>query len=375
MSVATKPIPLFGVVHLPEMEAATLEVLRSGSIANGGYVTKFEESLGQILGQKNVVTTVDMTAAMQMALHLADVGEGDEVLTLAFACLSTNSAIAQRKAKPIWVDLAPNSIEMSIDDLISKITNRTKAIILYHVAGYPGPAKTIAEVCIQHGITLIEDCNNALLASKGGVMVGSHGDFSVYSFYPNRQINTTEGGALVCKDPEDATRARKLRRFGINPDTFRHEGGEINPTSAVSEIGWSVTLSNLCSAIGMSQVKTLQERVDATRVNAASFEAGLKKINGLRSVPYQSNDRPSFWVFLLFVEQRDQMLVHLKKAGINASGLHMRNDIYTGFGAHKSWLINTDYVQNHLLAIPCGWWLNSHDVELVIKTIEKYSIK
>lgn len=119
-------IPLYGVVSLPEMEAAALDILRSGRIAGGEWVPKFEESLKQLTGLPHVVSTVDMTSALFLALHLSGVQEGDEVLTSAFACLSTNSAIAQHKALPVWVDVSPGTVSMDLADLESKISKKPK---------------------------------------------------------------------------------------------------------------------------------------------------------------------------------------------------------------------------------------------------------
>lgn len=365
-------ISLFGVVSLPEMEAAALEVLRSGRIASGEYVGRFEERLGAILGQSNVVSTVDMTSALFLALHLAGVGEGDEVLTTAFACLSTNSAIAQRKATPVWVDVSPQSVEMDVADLAFKISERTKAVILYHVAGYPGPVREIAALCKERGIVLIEDCDNALFAARNSFQVGSHGDFAIYSFYPNRQINATEGGALICRSSEMAIKARKLRRFGINPTTFRTAEGEISALSDIPEIGWGVTLSNFCAAMACAQLDSVQSRHDKTQSNVKKLKSLIEHISGVRPVPVAQNSNPAYWVFLIFVENRDKVLSALKQRGVMASCLHMRNDIYTGFGAsHSNQLPNTEHLQEHILAIPCGWWLHDENLVHIATTLEQ----
>jgi len=361
-----KTIPLFGVVNLPEMEAAALEVLRSGRIANGEYVAKFEAGIGQIIGQPNVVSMADMTSAIFLALHLAGVSEGDEVLTTSFACMSTNSAIAQCGAVPVWVDVKPHSVEIDLEDLISKISTKTKAVILYHVAGYPGPAKELAALCQERGVALIEDCDNALYASRDGAPVGSHGDVAVYSFYPTRQINTTEGGALVCRSPDVAARARKLRRFGIDASTFRNANGEINPSSDIPEIGWAFTMNNLCAALGCAQLPTAQRRVLRTQDNAARLMQLVGEVKGVRVVPVLPGSLPAYWVLLLLVDNRDAVLVSMKQQGIMASCLHHRNDTYSGFGAGATAsLPNTTHLENHVLAIPCGWWLTDEDLAAV----------
>ena len=370
-----KTIPLFGVVKLPEMETAALEVLRSGRIANGDCVAKFEAGIGQIIGQPNVVSMVDMTSAIFLALYLAGVRVGDEVLTTSFACMSTNSAIAHCGAVPVWVDVKPHSVEIDLEDLISKISTKTKAVILYHVAGYPGPAEELAVLCKERGIALIEDCDNALFASRNAVPVGSHGDFAVYSFYPTRQINTTEGGALVCRSPDVAARARKLRRFGIDTVTFRNANGEINPSSDIPEIGWAFTMNNLCAALGCAQLPTAASRVAKTRENVEKLIQKIARFQGVQLVSVSSETQPAYWVLLLLVDNRDDVLEHMRLQGVMVSCVHQRNDVYTGFHAGALCkLPNTQYIQDHLLAIPCGWWLLDEDLCTIATALQNATL-
>ena len=369
-----KTIPLFGVVNLPEMEAIAIDVLRSGRIASGEYVNRFEAGISQIVGQPDVVSTLDMTSAIFLALHLAGVKDGDEVLTTAFACLSTNAAIAQCGAIPVWVDVTPQTVEIDVSDLVSKLTDRTRAVILYHVAGYPGPAQEIATICHQRGIALIEDCDNALFAYRDGMHVGSHGDFAVYSFYPNRQINATEGGALVCKSPDMAARARKLRRFGIDAATFRNAVGEVNPASDIPEVGWAFTMNNLCAALAWAQLPTAASRVNKARGNVERLSKTINDLAGIRLVSVPFNAQPAYWVILLWVNNRDAVLRVMKDQGVHVSSVHHRNDIYSGFKSkHSTNLPNTTYIQDHILAIPCGWWLSETDLNTIADALRKAS--
>jgi len=367
MGDARKLIPLFGVVNLPEMEALAIEVLRSGRIAGGEYVSKFEDELGCLLNQKNVISTVDMTSAVFLALQLIGVKPGDEILTTAFACMATNAAIAQCGAIPVWVDVRVNSVEMDVEDVFRKITEKTKAVILYHVAGYPGPAEELSALCRKHLIPLIEDCDNALFAYRHGWMVGSHGDFAIYSFYPNRQINCAEGGALICKSEDMANEARKLRRFGIDPASFRNRIGEISPSADIPRIGWSLTMNNLNAALGYAQLKTVRDRTLKAQANAAILRRYIGDLDGLQIIHVDHGVMAAYWVFLILIDNREIVLERLKIRGINASSLHFRNDKYSGFrkSPFPDLLKNTEYLQEHILALPCGWWLNEADLVII----------
>jgi len=361
-----KQIPLFGVVHTAEMEAVALEVLRSGRIASGTYVEKFEKGIGEIVGNPNVVSTHDMTNAVFLALHLAGVRAGDEVLTTAFSCMATNAAISHAGATPVWVDIRPRSIEMDVADAARKITPRTKAVIMYHVAGYPSPAREMAELCESRGISLIEDCDNALFATQDSAHVGGQGDFAVYSFYPNRQINCTEGGALVCKSADMAARARRLRRFGIDGAGFRTAQGEINPLADIPEIGWAYTMNNLCAALGVAQLAEAGQKVNRARANVQRLRTRLAGIDGFQPLEAAVGADPSYWVMLCLADNRDALLQKLKDQGVSASILHHRNDTYSGFhAAGMGPETHTAYLQQHIIGLPCGWWLSDADVDTI----------
>jgi len=366
-----KNISLFGVVNSLQMEKIAIEVLRSGSISSGPYIGNFEQRLGVLLGQPNLLTMSNMTSAITLALRLSNIKPGDGVLTTSFACMSTNAPIAAIGAQPIWVDLAKNSASCDLATFKNAVTPNTRAAIVYHTAGYPAPILEISEFCKKNNISLIEDCDNALLATVNGKTVGSYGDFAVYSFYPNRQINTLEGGALVCKDVEKFERAKKLRRFGIDAKTFRNALGEISPSSDIPEITGSDTMSNFSAALGSAQIDSVLARIEQARENAKRIAEELSGCEELKIVRPLTNSQAAYWVFLLQTNKRDELLMALKSLGIHSSALHFRNDIYTGFMPSNSAILsNTEEWQKTVLAIPCGWWLNSDNVGDLILSVK-----
>lgn len=370
---SSRVVPLFKAVHSSGMEAAALDTMRSGMIANGPKVEAFEGAFGAAFGFRDVVCTSDMTAALSIALRLAGVGAGDEVATISYACMSSNAAIALCGARPAWVDMDPATATMSTDDLAAVLSPRVKAVLLYHAAGYPGAAREVAALCRERGIALIEDCNNALGASRDGVAVGAIGDFAVFSFYPNRQINALEGGALVCRDPDAAARARRLRRFGIDMRTFRDRFGEIDPASDISEVGWSAGFSQLHAAVGLCQLEDVHHRISAHRRNTARLAEQVCDVPGIQLVQSLPGASPVPWACLLLAERRDCLLQRLKSSGIGASKLHQRNDGYSGFGVRPREMPGTDSFMGRVIALPCGWWLAQDDVDYVASALRTYA--
>lgn len=364
-------IPLFGIYRDAQMDAAALEVLHSGQIASGAYVKKFTDGIAALTDQRHVVTVNDMSSAIQIALHLAGVRPGDEVLTAAYACMSTNAPIATLGARPVWVDVEAHTGRMDPAALERAITPASKAVIVYHLAGYPADIERIAALCRERGLALIEDCDNALLARVGDQQVGRFGDFAVYSFYPNRQINATEGGALACRREEDAMRATRLRRYGIDLPRFRDPLGEIDPGCDIPEVGWAATLNNLCSAIGHAQLAGVAQRIEKGRQIAALLKPRLAALPGVTVVPEGNRVTCSHWALLLRVPQRDAVLAALKRQGVAASKLHHRTDTYTGFNTPPAQLPQTQQFLDQVLAVPCGWWLSEADVDTIVAAVSR----
>lgn len=366
-----KNIPLFGIYHDASIDAAALDVMHSGQIASGTFVKQFADGFGKLVQQSHVVTVNDMSSAIQIALRIIGVGPGDEVLTASFACMSTNAPIATSGATAVWVDIDIDSGCIDPEALERAITPRSKAVIVYHLAGYPADIRRIAQICQERGLQLIEDCDNALLATAEGTQVGSFGDFAIYSFYPNRQINATEGGALTCRRAEDAERAIRLRRYGIDLPRFRDSQGEIDPACDIPEVGWGATLNNLCSAIGNAQLKTVAGRITQSRRVAAQLTQELSQLSGVELIAPLPGAVAPYWVFLIKLNNRDQALVELKRHGVQASKLHYRTDQYSGFIATPTALPQTEHFMDRVLGLPCGWWLTEDDLEIMISIVKK----
>ena len=364
-------VALFHVQADAATEAAALDVLRSGQIASGPKVAAFERALAPWVGLPHVVTTSDLSSAMLLALHLCGVGPGDEVLGPAYTCMSSAAPIAHLGARPHWVDVDPETGLLDPDALRRCIGPRTRACVVYHAAGYVADSAELARICRQHGIALIEDCNTALGARLDGQPLGSQGDAAVYSFYPNRQVNGIEGGAVAWRNPALADRARKLRRFGIDPHGFRYVIGEIDPASDIPEVGWSAAMSQLNCAVALAQLPSLATRLQATRANAARLGQLVAGIHGLSVVRPRAGTEPAYWGLLILAAQRDSVLAGLKRDGVMASKLHHRIDRYSGFGVEPVDLPGTEAFLDGVIALPCGHWLDDAALLKIAQSLDR----
>ena len=363
------PLPLFHAYGDAATEAAALAVLRSGQIASGPKVAEFQQALARWVSHAHVVTTSDMSSAMLLALHLLGVRSGDEVLTPAYTCMASAAPIANLGARPRWVDIDPATGLMDPVHLRSRISPTTRACVVYHAAGYPAASPAIADICREHGIAFIEDCNNAFGATLHGQPLGRWADASVYSFYPNRQINAAEGGAVAFRDERHATAALSLRRFGIATSGFRDALGEINPASDIAEIGWSAAMSQLNAALGLAQLPGLDGRIARTRTNAQHLAQRLAGVTGLKVVPPGPGAEPVYWGLLTLCEHRDRVLGALKARGVMASKLHHHLDTYSGFGSEAVSLPGTAAFMARVMALPCGHWLTADELDHIADTV------
>jgi dTDP-4-amino-4,6-dideoxygalactose transaminase len=344
-------------------------VLQSGALASGAEVALFEREIGAWLGVENVVVMSDATHAAELALRLSGVQRGDHVMTLSFNCLSSNAAITSAGAVPVWVDVEPGTARISVGDVERAVTEKTRALVVYHVAGYPADMGSLLQLCADRGIALIEDANAALGATVQEGRIGCLGKFGVFSFYANRQVNAIEGAALVCPDGASAERARRLRRFGIDYSVFRDADGEINPRADIGDIGISAPMLNVNAALGRLSLSSLEERLLRTRSNADYLRSSLAHLRGLEVLSWAPNVRPSFWALLVRSAHRDNLLRRLKASGIQCSKLHQPNHVYSGFHAETRNLPGTDLLSQEVMAIPCGWWLEKDQLDLIVDSM------
>lgn len=365
-------IPLFKCDVEAEAIAQVDLLLRRGQLATGPNIAALEHEFAALLGvgSEHAVAMGDMTHALTLALQLAGVRSGDDVLTLSFNCLSSNAAISAAGAVPVWVDLDPKSLRLSLADAAEALTPATKAMVIYHVAGYPADLAGARQFCDLHGIALIEDANNALGARMSQATVGTVGDFAVFSFYPNRQINAIEGSILICKDRAAAEEAKRMRRFGIDVSNFRDSSGEINSASDIEVIGMSSPLNNINAAIARQGILSFGARLAATRENAKQLSELLSATRGIAPATVDQGIDPAYWVWMALCDQRDALMAELKSAGVQCSKLHQPNHIYSGFGAGARSLPGTKKFAQHAIALPCGWWLGKDEISHVVEAVK-----
>ncbi|MEQ1903171.1 MAG: DegT/DnrJ/EryC1/StrS family aminotransferase [Pirellulaceae bacterium] len=366
----TKMTPLYRVNAPTGIETAIGEVLRSGELAGGSNVELFESRFGSFIGNPLVTSTGEVSSTIAMCLYMAGVRPGDEVIASPLACLATNIPILNLFANVKWCDVDPLTGNMDAADLAAKISKRTKAILLFHWAGNPADLKAIYKVAKEREVPILEDASEALGAEFGGRRIGNTGaDYVVYSFYPNRHLTTIDGAAVAFGDEEQFERGRWLKRYGIHRPSFRDSDGEINPESNIIEGGWSSYLNHVAATVGVAQIESLPDRLTMHQENGECFDAELKSIPNVTVLDRPDNSRSAYWVYTFLSDRRDSLLTHLKSNGVQASKVHLRNDVYSCFGGPSETLPGVDDFSRRGLSIPCGWWVDAAERERIVEVI------
>jgi perosamine synthetase len=295
------------------------ECIETGWISSEGpFVRKFEESVAAVAGQRYGVAVVNGSAALDVAVAALRIGPGDEVILPTFTIISCASAIVRAGATPVVVDADPGTWNLDPSKLEAAITPRTKAIMVVHIYGLPVDMDPVIEIARKRGLKVIEDAAEQIgqvyysRQSGGSQMIGSFGDVSTFSFYPNKHVTTGEGGMVLVSDDALADRCRALRNlcFGAKR-RFVHE-----------ELGWNFRMSNLQAAVGVAQMEVLSRTLAKKRQIGAWYDELLKDVGAidrpLRRTAYAEN---IYWVYGIVLKEQvpfdaEEAMRRLASAGV-----------------------------------------------------------
>lgn len=349
----------------PEALMPRLEkILYSGYIAEGEATAEFEQKLSELLGNPYCLTVNSGTAALHIALRLIGVKDGDEVISTAMTAEPTNTTIALTGAKVVFADVDVNTGLISPESIEANINAKTKAIMVVHYAGMVCDMDRINAISQKYGIPVIEDAAHAFMSMYNGQYIGNNSPFTCFSFQAIKHLTTVDGGLLCLKTEDDYIRAKKMRWFGLDKNVPRLK-------SDITEAGFKYHMNNVIATIGLVQLEHLEDNVLKYIVNGKFFDEHLKGIDGLTQIPYYPNTSPSYWLYTVKVERRDDFIKMMSENGIMTSPLHLRNDRHSVFKAKNTKLPALDVFYNSFVHTPCGWWLSEDDKHKIVETIKK----
>lgn len=351
-----------------EIEAVTA-VLRTPYLSLGPEIDAFEKALAEYHAVNHAVAVSSGTAGLHLALLVLGVGEGDEVIIPSFAFVAVANAVLQVRATPVFAEIDAVTLNLDPASVEAAVTSRTRAILVVHTFGVPAEMDALEAIASRHGLAVIEDACEAVGAKYGdGPAVrraGTFGDIAVLGFYPNKQLTTGEGGAVLCRDPAYARRLRSLRNQGRNCDSFGPSGsaedGDSRPPDWLDhdEPGYNYRLSELACALGRVQLSRLDEMLSLRAASAKRYDELFAPIPGLEPPPLWLPRRTISW-FVYAVRlpadvDRDRVRSVLAARGIATGRYFPPIHLQPAWRAHSSAAVSlpvTEAIAPRMLALP-----------------------
>jgi perosamine synthetase len=300
---------------ISEAEIQAVEaVLRTTRLSLGGKLEEFEQSLAAYAGTKHAVALSSGTAALHLALLSAGISAGEEVIVPSFTFIAVANAVRYVGATPVFVDIDPQTLNIAPAAVLAAITPKSRAMIVVHTFGVPAAMEELLEIGRRRHLAIIEDACEALGGEYQGRKLGSFGNAGVFGFYPNKQITTGEGGALVTNDAKVAASAKRLRNQGrdSSKEWFAHE-----------EIGYNYRISEINCALGIAQLARIAEILKARERVAERYETRLRNHGDLILPPMEiAQGKISWFVYVVRLKERfagagrDRIAAELTARGI-----------------------------------------------------------
>lgn len=361
-------IPLF----MPHMPAKAKEyvnhTLDSRWIGQGPKVRQFEKEFSTIFGRyRESIAVGSGTDALHLAYLLAGIGPGDEVLTPLFTCTATNIPLLYIGAKPVFVDIEPQTMNMSVADARARMTERTKAIICVHYGGLPCEMDGLRELAAEFGIPIIEDAAHALGASYKGMPIGAISEFTMFSFQAIKHLTTGDGGMLTIQEPNLRALADKLRWFGIDREKKQLGVWE----NDIVDVGYKYQMTDIGAAMGLAALEEWRKTLAHRQELLETYMQELTDTPGVEilSKPNDYSDHAA-WLMTVAVDDRKELQRKLLENGIEANQVHYRNDRYSIFGGRSDDYPEMDRLEARYLVLPLHTRMNSSDVQRIAQVIK-----
>jgi dTDP-4-amino-4,6-dideoxygalactose transaminase len=347
-----EPIPLARPMLGEAEELAVLEVLRSGQLSLGPRVPAFEQAFAARIGAAHASAVSNGTSGLHLALRAVGVGEGDEVITSPFSFVASANAAIYERARPVFADIDPVTLNLDADAAAAAVGERTRALLPVHIFGYPADIPAFERIAARHDLAIVEDACEALGASHAdGRAVGSSGHPAVFAFYANKQLTTGEGGMVVLADAEHKQRIDSERNQGRAPDMgwLDHD-----------RLGFNYRLSDIACALGLAQLERLEQMLAARAALADTYREALAEIEGL-TLPCEDSgaERRGWFVFVVQLPagvDRDHTVRELARRGVQSKpylpAIHLMSFYRARYGHREGEFPVCEDVAARSLALP-----------------------
>lgn len=351
---------------------AVLGVLKTPNLSLGPKLPEFEKVMAEYVGVKYAVAVNSGTSALHLIVRSLGIAEGDEVITTPFSFIASANCILFERARPVFVDIDPQTFNIDVDKIEDRISPKTKAILAADIFGLPADWEELERISRKHDLKLIEDSCEALGAEYKGRKVGAYGEAACFAFYPNKQITTGEGGVVVTDNAEIARLCRSMRNQGREgeDDWLQHQ-----------RLGYNYRLSDISCALGIEQMRRIEEILRKREKVANIYSQKLRGVKGVR-VPYDSPEIKRSWFVYVVVladkyskEQRDDILKKLKEKGIGCASyfppIHLQPFYMERFGCRRGDYPVAEHVSEKTIALPFYNNLTEGQIEYVVENLKE----
>lgn len=352
---------------------AVLGVLETPRLALGPKLREFEQKFAQYIGTKYALAVSSGTAGLHLAIRALGISQQDQVITTPFSFIASANSILYEKAKPVFVDINKKTLNIDPQKIEKALTPKTKAILPVDVFGHPADWDSILKIAHKHNLKVISDSCEALGAEYKGKKSGNFGDAAVFSFYPNKQITTGEGGMIVT----DNKRIIDICRSMSNQGRKIKEGEWLEHL----RLGYNYRMTEMQAALGISQLKRINEILKKREKVAEMYNEKLKKIPQIKTPCQSPWAKISWFVYVIRLnkkysrQDRDQIIKKLKKKGIGCSNyfqcIHLQPFYREKFGYQPGDFPTTESVSKRTIALPFHNNLTKKEINYVVEILKK----
>jgi dTDP-4-amino-4,6-dideoxygalactose transaminase len=352
--------------------------LKSGWITTGPLCKSFEEKFCELTGASYALSVSSGTAGMHLLMLAQGIKTGDEIITPSMTFASTLNMITLTGAKPVFVDIHYDTLNIDVDLIEEKITAKTRGIIPVHFAGAPADMDRILGTAKRHHLFVIEDAAHGLGTYYKGIHVGGWGQVSIFSFHPIKNITTGEGGMIAHSDDTLESRLRLLRFHGIERDAWKRYGKGGNPDYDIKAPGFKYNLTDIQAALGLAQLSRLEELNRRRRILAQLYKEGLEGLEGLDLPGVPAYPHIHAWhLFIIKVisMDRERLMKRLSDYqigyGIHFPAGHRLGYIQKRYQIKKGELKETERANPNLLSLPLFPDMKEEDVSYVCEALRE----
>ncbi|MFX1473341.1 MAG: DegT/DnrJ/EryC1/StrS family aminotransferase [Promethearchaeota archaeon] len=371
-------IPLFKIGWDEDDITAISEIIRSGKYwCIGSEIEELEKKIANYIGLSHCILLNSGGSALDALMNAYGFKKGDEIIVPSFTFIASAYAPIYAGASPVFADIEEQTFGLDVDDVSSKISSSTKAILPIHYGGMPCKIDELKELAEEKGMILIEDAAESFGAMLEGRQTGSFGDSSIFSFCQNKVITTSEGGCVVTDNSEVNEAVRRFRSYGriVSGDYFAG-GAEVEYV----EVGYNLRISTLLAGLGLSQLKRVDELIEMRRNNAQYLIERLSEIEDIITpTPPSKRFYAVYQMFTIRVKdgsrKRNELMDHLKSKGIDSKvyfdPVH-KYSVFQNLGYGKADLPTTERISSQVLTLPMYPHMTDEELEYISKSVIEF---